>query len=197
MTQSTKRRNPPSDATAYMLATNMVSFVRLFTESPAWGKPNGDISSTIKKCKNLKEDAYRGLVQDTKNHVRIKIDETAIKCYIIKRSNENLAIKKQIQSSRNLDDMKEKLKILDVQNKENPTSIFIEFMRPKYPAKRVPNQQTPHTNTQQYVRWNWRNASMESVATTIKEQRPGGSQNPIVFHTRRLRNYEINYTITE
>ncbi|GFS76831.1 retrovirus-related Pol polyprotein from transposon 17.6 [Trichonephila clavipes] len=46
----------------------------------------------------------------------------------------------------------------------------------------------------------WRievNASKTAISCILKQQKPNGNQHPIAFHSRRLRNYEINYTITE
>lgn len=40
-------------------------------------------------------------------------------------------------------------------------------------------------------------ASQEAIGAVIKQERPDGSQHPIAFHSRRLKNYEVNYTITE
>ncbi|GFU97835.1 retrovirus-related Pol polyprotein from transposon 297 [Trichonephila clavipes] len=35
------------------------------------------------------------------------------------------------------------------------------------------------------------------ISCIPKQQKPNGNQHPIAFHSRRLRNYEINYTLTE
>ncbi|GFW30723.1 hypothetical protein TNCV_4088431 [Trichonephila clavipes] len=40
-------------------------------------------------------------------------------------------------------------------------------------------------------------ASKTTISCILKQQKPNGNQHPIAFHSRRLRNYEINYTITE
>ncbi|GFV27526.1 transposon Tf2-6 polyprotein [Trichonephila clavipes] len=40
-------------------------------------------------------------------------------------------------------------------------------------------------------------ASKTAISCVLKEQKPNGNQHPIAFHSRRMRNYEINYTITE
>ncbi|GFW40128.1 hypothetical protein TNCV_5118111 [Trichonephila clavipes] len=40
-------------------------------------------------------------------------------------------------------------------------------------------------------------ASKTAISCILKQQKPNGNQHPIAFHSRRLRNYEINYTITE
>ncbi|GFY17041.1 hypothetical protein TNCV_1088171 [Trichonephila clavipes] len=42
-----------------------------------------------------------------------------------------------------------------------------------------------------------RDASKTAISCILKQQKPNGNQHPIAFHSRRLRNYEINYTITE
>ncbi|GFW89038.1 retrovirus-related Pol polyprotein from transposon 17.6 [Trichonephila clavipes] len=41
------------------------------------------------------------------------------------------------------------------------------------------------------------NASKTAISCILKQQKLNGNQHPIAFHSRRLRNYEINYTITE
>ncbi|GFV22362.1 transposon Tf2-11 polyprotein [Trichonephila clavipes] len=42
-----------------------------------------------------------------------------------------------------------------------------------------------------------RDASKTTISCILKQQKPNGNQHLIAFHSRRLRNYEINYTITE
>ncbi|GFV81440.1 transposon Ty3-I Gag-Pol polyprotein [Trichonephila clavipes] len=42
-----------------------------------------------------------------------------------------------------------------------------------------------------------RDASKTAISCILKQQKPNGNQHPIAFHSRRLRNYEINYTITD
>ncbi|GFX47187.1 transposon Tf2-11 polyprotein [Trichonephila clavipes] len=42
-----------------------------------------------------------------------------------------------------------------------------------------------------------RDASKTAISCILKQQKPNGNQHPIAFHSKRLRNYEINYTITE
>ncbi|GFT38658.1 transposon Ty3-G Gag-Pol polyprotein [Trichonephila clavipes] len=39
-------------------------------------------------------------------------------------------------------------------------------------------------------------ASKTTISCILKQQNPNGNQHLIAFHSRRLRNYEINYTIT-
>ncbi|GFQ70762.1 hypothetical protein TNCT_232761 [Trichonephila clavata] len=68
---------------------------------------------------------------------RIRLEE-AEKFYIIKGFKENRAVEMPLQSSRDIQDLKEKIKILDMQEKQNPTSNLPEFMHPKYPVKRIP-----------------------------------------------------------
>ncbi|GFX92335.1 retrovirus-related Pol polyprotein from transposon 17.6 [Trichonephila clavipes] len=40
-------------------------------------------------------------------------------------------------------------------------------------------------------------ASKIAISCILKQRNPNGNQHPIAFHSRRLRNYEIIYTITE
>ncbi|GFQ92738.1 uncharacterized protein TNCT_719331 [Trichonephila clavata] len=44
----------------------------------------------------------------------------------------------------------------DVQEKQNPTSNFTDFIHPKVSVKRGPNNPTQLAHRQQYRRWNWR-----------------------------------------
>ncbi|GFQ87274.1 hypothetical protein TNCT_620881 [Trichonephila clavata] len=78
--------------------------------------------------------------------------EEAEKFYIIKGLKENKAIEMQLQSSRDIQDLKEKMKILDIQEKQNPTSNCPQFIHPKYPVKRVPNNPTQLAHRQHHGR---------------------------------------------
>ncbi|GFX72836.1 hypothetical protein TNCV_2864431 [Trichonephila clavipes] len=40
-------------------------------------------------------------------------------------------------------------------------------------------------------------ASKTAISCILKQHKSNGNQHPIAFHSKRLRNYEINYTITE
>ncbi|GFX22823.1 retrovirus-related Pol polyprotein from transposon 17.6 [Trichonephila clavipes] len=89
------------------------------------------------------------------------MEEEAEKYYIIRGLKENRAIEIQLQSCSNIEELKEKMKLLDIQEKSKS------------------------------------NASKTAISCILKQQKPNGNQHPIAFHSRRLRNYEINYTITE
>ncbi|GFX05168.1 retrovirus-related Pol polyprotein from transposon 17.6 [Trichonephila clavipes] len=91
---------------------------------------------------------------------RINMEE-AEKYYLIRGLRENRAIEIQLQSCSNIEELKEKMKLLDIQEKSKS------------------------------------NASKTAISCILKQQKPNGNQHPITFHSRRLRNYEINYTITE
>ncbi|GFY22841.1 hypothetical protein TNCV_2181021 [Trichonephila clavipes] len=79
---------------------------------------------------------------------RIKMEDEAEKFYIIKGLKENRAIEMQLQISRDTQDQIEKLKIFDVQDKQNPTSSCREFVHPKYPVKKVPKNAMQLANRQ-------------------------------------------------
>ncbi|GFW49816.1 hypothetical protein TNCV_3866821 [Trichonephila clavipes] len=85
---------------------------------------------------------------------RIKMEE-AEKFYFIKGLKENRAIEMQLQSSQDIEELKEKkMEILDEQEKANSTRN--EVIHPKYPVTRVPHYTNQLVHRQQYGRWNWR-----------------------------------------
>ncbi|GFT40115.1 retrovirus-related Pol polyprotein from transposon 17.6 [Trichonephila clavipes] len=226
---------------------------------------------------------------------RINMEEEAEKYYIIRGLKENRAIEIQLQSCSNIEELKEKMKLLDIQEKSKSSKN--EVIYPKYPVTRIPHHTNQFVRRQQYGGWNWRNdqsqhpdaitgsrynvyspqflspsyhhpsfslqrpilyrnqrfpqrptvlrpnaptfnprqrtqnnntvfqphqtgeliiiqgrinfkqvdvlldtgsnASKTAISCILKQQKPNGNQHPIAFHSRRLRNYEINYTITE
>ncbi|GFS94237.1 hypothetical protein TNCV_2013271 [Trichonephila clavipes] len=83
---------------------------------------------------------------------RINMEE-AEKYYIIKGSKENRAIEIQLQSCSNIEELKEKMKLLDVQEKSSRNEVIY----PKYPITRIPHHTNQFAHRQQYGRWNWRN----------------------------------------
>ncbi|GFS62057.1 retrovirus-related Pol polyprotein from transposon 17.6 [Trichonephila clavipes] len=231
------------------------------------------------------------------------MEEEAEKYYIIRGLKENRAIEIQLQSCSNIEELKEKMKLLDIQEKSKSSKN--EVIYPKYPMTRIPYHTNQFAHRQQYGGWNWRNdqsqhpdtitntrykvyspqfpspyhhpsfslqrptlyprnqrfpqrptvlrpnaptfyprqrtqngntdhtsvniipkniisqikgyhkveyiktkiaiingeiemhRKLQSHVYILKQQKPNGNQHPIAFHSRRLRNYEINYTITE
>ncbi|GFW98446.1 hypothetical protein TNCV_4766731 [Trichonephila clavipes] len=75
---------------------------------------------------------------------RINMEEEAEKYYIIRGLKENRAIEIQLQSCSNIEELKEKVKLLDIQKKSKSSKN--EVIYPKYPVTRIPH----HMN--QFVR---------------------------------------------
>ncbi|GFW16275.1 hypothetical protein TNCV_4264401 [Trichonephila clavipes] len=85
---------------------------------------------------------------------RINMEE-AEKFYIIKGIKENRSIEIQLQSCSNIEEPKEKMKLLDIQEKSK--SNRNEVIYPKYPMTRILHHTNQFAHGQQYERWNWRN----------------------------------------
>ncbi|GFX05422.1 hypothetical protein TNCV_1007441 [Trichonephila clavipes] len=83
------------------------------------------------------------------------MEEEAEKYYIIKGLKENRSIEIQLQSCSNIEELKEKMKLLDIQEKSK--SNRKEVIYPKYPETRIPHHMNQFTHRQQYGKWNWRN----------------------------------------
>ncbi|GFX75962.1 hypothetical protein TNCV_2239331 [Trichonephila clavipes] len=77
------------------------------------------------------------------------------KYYIIKGLKENRAIEIQLQSCSSIEELKEKMKLLDVQEKSKSSKN--EVMFPKYPMTRIPHHTNQFAHIQQYGGSNWRN----------------------------------------
>ncbi|GFX43919.1 hypothetical protein TNCV_4111981 [Trichonephila clavipes] len=86
---------------------------------------------------------------------RINIEEEAEKYYIIRGLKENRAIEIQLQSCSNIEELKEKIKLLDIQEKSKSSKN--EVIYPKYPMTRIPYHTNQFAHRQQYGGWNWRN----------------------------------------
>ncbi|GFT22669.1 hypothetical protein TNCV_3112971 [Trichonephila clavipes] len=63
------------------------------------------------------------------------MEEEAEKYYIIKGLKENRAIEMQLQSCSNIEELKEKMKLLDIQEKSKSSKN--EVIYPKYPKTRI------------------------------------------------------------
>ncbi|GFW03052.1 hypothetical protein TNCV_156721 [Trichonephila clavipes] len=83
------------------------------------------------------------------------MEEEAEKYYIIKGLKENRSIEIQLQSCSNIEELKGKMKLLDMQEKSK--SKRNEVIYPKYPVTRIPHQTNQFARRQQYGGWNWRN----------------------------------------
>ncbi|GFX67945.1 transposable element Tcb2 transposase [Trichonephila clavipes] len=86
---------------------------------------------------------------------RINMEEEAEKYYIIRGLKENRAIEIQLQSCSNIEELKEKMKLLDIQEKSKSSKN--EVIYPKYPRTRIPYHTNQFAHIQQYGGWNWRN----------------------------------------
>ncbi|GFT76183.1 hypothetical protein TNCV_715931 [Trichonephila clavipes] len=86
---------------------------------------------------------------------RINMEEEAEKYYIIRGLKENRAIEIQLQSCSNIEELKEKIKFLDIQEKSKSSKN--EVIYPKYPMTRIPHHMNQFAHRQQYGGWNWRN----------------------------------------
>ncbi|GFS83681.1 hypothetical protein TNCV_610331 [Trichonephila clavipes] len=86
---------------------------------------------------------------------RINMEEEAEKYYIIRGLKENRAIEIQLQSCSNIEELKEKMKLLDIQEKSKSSKN--EVIYPKYPMTRIPYHTNQFAHRQQYGGWNWRN----------------------------------------
>ncbi|GFU91820.1 hypothetical protein TNCV_3192071 [Trichonephila clavipes] len=83
------------------------------------------------------------------------MEEEAEKYYIIRGLKENRAIELQLRSCNNIEELKEKMKLLDIQEKSKSSKN--EVIYPKYPVTRIPHHTNQFVRRQQYGRWNWRN----------------------------------------
>ncbi|GFV48070.1 hypothetical protein TNCV_2932311 [Trichonephila clavipes] len=83
---------------------------------------------------------------------RIHMEEEAEKYYIIKGLMENRSIEIQLQSCSNIEELKKKMKLLDIQEKSK--SNWNEVIYPKYPMTRIPHHTNQFARRQHYGRWN-------------------------------------------
>ncbi|GFW01498.1 hypothetical protein TNCV_4539961 [Trichonephila clavipes] len=93
------------------------------------------------------------------------MEEEADKFYIIKGLKENRSIEIQSQSYSNIEELKEKMKLLDIQEKSKSNRNEVIYL--KYPMARIPHQTNQFANRQQYGRWNWRNDQSLIINTRI------------------------------
>ncbi|GFX18026.1 retrovirus-related Pol polyprotein from transposon 297 [Trichonephila clavipes] len=85
----------------------------------------------------------------------INMEEEAEKFYIIKGLKENRSIELQLRSCNNIEELKEKMKLLDIQEKSKSNGN--EIIYPKYPVTRIPHHTNQFVRRLQYGGWNWRN----------------------------------------
>ncbi|GFU97837.1 hypothetical protein TNCV_1440921 [Trichonephila clavipes] len=104
--------------------------------------------------KTLKETHIEYFYRIKEIASRIKMEE-AEKFYIIKGIKENRSIELQLRSCKNIEELKEKMKLLDIQEKSKSNGN--EIMYPKYPVTRITHHTNQFVRRQQYGGWNWRN----------------------------------------
>ncbi|GFX66807.1 hypothetical protein TNCV_3049051 [Trichonephila clavipes] len=95
------------------------------------------------------------------------MEEAKIFC-IIKGLKENRSIEIQLQSCSNIEKLKEKLKLLDIQEKSK--SNRNEFIYPKYPMTRIPHHTNQFAHRQQYGRWKWRSDQSQHPDTVTSSR---------------------------
>ncbi|GFW02257.1 hypothetical protein TNCV_2383801 [Trichonephila clavipes] len=94
---------------------------------------------------------------------RINTEEEAEKYYIIRGLKENRGIEIQLQSCSNIEELKEKMKLLDIQEKSKLSKN--DFIYPKYPMTRIPYHTNQFAHRQQYGGWNWGNDQSQHPET--------------------------------
>ncbi|GFW10818.1 retrovirus-related Pol polyprotein from transposon 17.6 [Trichonephila clavipes] len=102
----------------------------------------------------------------------INMEEEAEKYYIIRGLKENRATEIQLQSCSNIEELKEKMKLLDIQEKSKSSKN--EVIYPKYPKTRIPYHTNQFAHRQQYGGWNWRNDQSQhpDTITNTRYKRP-------------------------
>ncbi|GFR23543.1 hypothetical protein TNCT_62631, partial [Trichonephila clavata] len=84
---------------------------------------------------------------------RINLDEEAETFYRIKGLKGDRAVEMQLKSSKDIQELKEKMKILNIQESKISTTNRPEFINPKYPMKRTPPHPTQLAHRPQHGRW--------------------------------------------
>ncbi|GFV83083.1 hypothetical protein TNCV_2802091 [Trichonephila clavipes] len=111
-----------------------------------------EIHLQLSKTEKTSKETHREYFYRVKEIAsRINMEE-AEKYYIIRGLKENRAIEIQLQSCSNIEELKEKMKLLDIQEKSKSSKN--EVIYPKYPMTYHTNQ---FAHRQQYGGWNWRN----------------------------------------
>ncbi|GFX21576.1 hypothetical protein TNCV_1399901 [Trichonephila clavipes] len=133
---------------------------------------------------------------------RISMEEEAEKYYIIRGLKENRAIELQLQSCRNIEELKEKMKLLDMQ--ENSKSSKNEVIYPKYPGTRIPHHTNQFACRQHYGRWSWRNDQSQHPDTitgsrynVYSPQLPSHSYHHLSFSLQRPTMYLRNQRLPQ
>ncbi|GFX51198.1 hypothetical protein TNCV_2735491 [Trichonephila clavipes] len=74
--------------------------------------------------------------------------------YILRGLTKNRSIEIQLQRCNNIEELKEKMILLDIQEKSK--SNRNEVIYPKYPVTRITHHTNQLAHRPQYGRWNWR-----------------------------------------
>ncbi|GFR03719.1 hypothetical protein TNCT_366321 [Trichonephila clavata] len=134
---------------------------------------------------------------------RINLEEEAEKFYIIKGLKEDRAIEMQLKSSKDIQELKEKMKILDIQESKISTTNRPEFINPKYPLERTPPHPTQLGHRSQYRRWRSArdqppmNYSQNQVYNQVYPQRPTSYQHHPSFTPQRPTMYPRSQRISQ
>ncbi|GFQ67785.1 hypothetical protein TNCT_323771 [Trichonephila clavata] len=111
----------------------------------------GEIHLQLAKTeKTSKETNIEYLYRMQEIASRINLEEEAEKFYLIKGLKEDGAIEMQLKSSKYIQELKEKMKILE---SKISTTNRPEFINPKYPMKRTPPHLTQLAHRSQYESW--------------------------------------------
>ncbi|GFW99023.1 hypothetical protein TNCV_1782421 [Trichonephila clavipes] len=102
---------------------------------------------------------------------RINMEQEAEKYYIIRGLKENRVIEIQLQSCSNIEELEEKMKLLDIQEKSKSSKN--EVIYPKYPMTRIPYHTNQFAHRQQYGGWNWRNDQSQHPDTITNTRYKG------------------------
>ncbi|GFS92236.1 hypothetical protein TNCV_1113451 [Trichonephila clavipes] len=89
--------------------------------------------------------------------------EEAEKFYIIKGLKENRSIEIPLLSCSNIVELKEKMKLLNIQEKSKSNRNEVIYSR--YPMTRIPHHTNQFAHRQQYERWNFRNVQSQHPDT--------------------------------
>ncbi|GFX91720.1 hypothetical protein TNCV_3529191 [Trichonephila clavipes] len=109
------------------------------------------------------------------------MEEDTEKYYIIRGLKENRAIEIQLQSCSNIEELKKKMKLLDIQEKSKSSKN--EFIYRKYPMTRIPYHTNQFAHRQQYGGWNWRNDQSQHPDTITNTRcKVYSPQFPLPYH---------------
>ncbi|GFQ79409.1 hypothetical protein TNCT_282021 [Trichonephila clavata] len=109
----------------------------------------------------------------------------------------------QLKSSKDIQELKEKMKILDIQESKISTTNRPEFINPKYFLERIPPHPTQIGHSSQYRRWRSgqdqppMNYSQNQVYNQVYPQRPTSYQHHPSFTPQRPTMYPRSQRISQ